>query len=602
MTKAEIADDLDEILPTRLAIKAMRDSGYKNTAYALAELIDNAVQANASVVELLCMEEREIVNERERRRIATIGILDNGEGMDAEVLRKALQFGNGTHLKDRSGIGRFGMGLPNASISQCKRVRVWTWQNGRKNALFSYLDLDEIEQTDARKVPAPRHEALPDDWARRSGSIGPSGTLVVWDRFDEHRLTWKTAKTTLEHTEVLVGRIYRKMIGEGRTSVRLRSYDDGAVAIDRLAKVNDPLYLSVNSSTSEPYHDKPMFQPFGSGEQPLKIRLEGVEHVVHVRCSYARLETVPSDGSDRGSKPYGKHAKGNVGVSVVRAGRELELDPAWSDPSDTAERWWGVEVEFPPALDEIFGVTNNKQAARTFASMAKFDGESDRHDGESYTDFRRRMREEGDPREALIEIADYVREQIGLLRTELKNQTKGSRPRDRRHRDAGSVEDQASDKFKERAAKGYTTPQDANKITDENSPAIVDDLVKKGYVQQTAVDIVNAARQFDRDIIYVHAPSEAYAFFSIEPKSALIEIVLNTEHPAYQQLVQVLEIVPEGASEKDLLARIGNASDTLRMLLAAWGRYEMEDVPNRAQIRDVRQEWGKMARDFLTKR
>ena len=34
-----------EIIPPELAVKAMRDSGYKNTAYALAELIDNSVQA-----------------------------------------------------------------------------------------------------------------------------------------------------------------------------------------------------------------------------------------------------------------------------------------------------------------------------------------------------------------------------------------------------------------------------------------------------------------------------------------------------------------------------------------------------------------------------
>jgi len=41
------------------------------------------------------------------------------------------------------------------------------------------------------------------------------------------------------------------------------------------------------------------------------------------------------------------------------------------------------------------------------------------------------------------------------------------------------------------------------------------------------------------------------------------------------------------------------ASDTLKMLFAAWARYEMEDVPNRQRIKDMRQEWGKMARIFL---
>ena len=79
------------------------------------------------MIEVLCLERRAVVNERERSRLHEIAVLDNGSGMDATTLRMALQFGNGTRLDDRSGIGRFGMGLPNASISQAARVDIWTW-------------------------------------------------------------------------------------------------------------------------------------------------------------------------------------------------------------------------------------------------------------------------------------------------------------------------------------------------------------------------------------------------------------------------------------------------------------------------------------------
>src|SRR5664279_892291 len=119
-----------DLVPTHLAVQAMRDNGYRNTAFAVAELIDNAIQAGATDIELLCCESEELVRERVRRRLKHVAVLDNGSGMDSKVLRMALQFGNGTHLKDRSGIGRFGMGLPSASISQCKLVDVWSWQNG----------------------------------------------------------------------------------------------------------------------------------------------------------------------------------------------------------------------------------------------------------------------------------------------------------------------------------------------------------------------------------------------------------------------------------------------------------------------------------------
>lgn len=58
--------------------------------------MDNAIQAGASQVELLCGERKQQVEGKRRSRIEQIAVLDNGFGMDAEVLRLALQFGNGS--------------------------------------------------------------------------------------------------------------------------------------------------------------------------------------------------------------------------------------------------------------------------------------------------------------------------------------------------------------------------------------------------------------------------------------------------------------------------------------------------------------------------
>ena len=70
---------------------------------------------------------------------------DDGCGMDALTLRRALKFGDGTRLDRKSrGIGRFGIGLPNSSISQCRRVDIWSWTNGPENAMHCYLSLDDI--------------------------------------------------------------------------------------------------------------------------------------------------------------------------------------------------------------------------------------------------------------------------------------------------------------------------------------------------------------------------------------------------------------------------------------------------------------------------
>src|SRR5687768_1996281 len=133
------------IIPQHLSIKAFRDNGYKDAAHALAELIDNSIQAGDDLpgmteVEVLCVDRVEFVEERRRRRVFEIAVLDNACGMDADILQRALQFGNGTRLdgERQEGIGRFGMGLPNASISQCRRVDVWSWIDG--NVLHTYLD------------------------------------------------------------------------------------------------------------------------------------------------------------------------------------------------------------------------------------------------------------------------------------------------------------------------------------------------------------------------------------------------------------------------------------------------------------------------------
>ena len=80
---------------------------------------------------------------------------------------------------------------------------------------------------------------------------------------------------------------------------------------------------------------------------------------------------------------------------------------------------------------------------------------------------------------------------------------------------------------------------------------------------------------------------------------SLIEIVFNRSHPAYEQLIVVLDGDTSSATDSELVTRIENASDTLRMLFASWARYEIEDIPSRDRIKDTRYEWGKMARDFL---
>jgi len=602
-TETAIEDKLDgEVIPPSLAVKAMRDSGYKNTAYALSELIDNSIQAGATSVEVFCVEKPVQINKRTRRRIAEIAVLDNGAGMDATVLRLALQFGNGTHLNDRSGIGRFGMGLPNASISQCRRVEVWTWQNGPDNAIYSFLDLDDIEAGRNRHVPTPEPRSVPSEWRDRSDEIDTTGTLIIWSKLEEYRLTWKSARATLENTETLVGRMYRKFIHEGKTDIRLVALEveDDKPTFEKRVRVNDPMYLMAPSSTPAPFDEQPMFQIWGEQHRVFSIEYDGESHSVHVRMSWARPETIPNDGTDRGHTPYGKHAGKNIGVSIVRAGRELELDGSWAIGYDPRERWWGVEVEFPPALDEVFGVTNNKQAATVFSHMSHFNWETEAEPGESYMDFKSRLEEEGDTRYLIVDIVNYIRDQLAQIRKRLQDQTKGIRGGGKRH-DAVGVEDTATAKWKARAEKGYKTESDEEHFDDEAQNALTEDLIKnKKYNEDVAREIAQAVKSRGRKLIFVTAEADSQAFFNVDIRpGGVTEIVFNTRHPAYEKLVRVLDTDISEATPSQLVNRIENASDTLKLLLAAWARYEEEDYPSREKIRDIRHEWGKMAKNFI---
>lgn len=610
MTQAEQYGSYDlvgaEIIPLRLAITAMRDSGYKNTAYALAELIDNAVQANATMVEVLCIERRELVSKRERRRLDRVAVIDNGSGMDTVTLRKALQFGNGTRLNDRSGIGRFGMGLPNASISQARRVDVWTWQNGADNAIHTYIDLEEIGKGSMRDVPDPKHEPVPGDWRGLSDGLGQSGTLVIWSNLDTDRLTWKSASHTLHNTERVVGRIYRRFIMNGSVTIRLFAKEEGSEEslYDRPAVFDDPLYLSPSPVVPEPFNEKPMFEHVF--DDPQEIEYGGEVHTVKVRYSVAKQDTVTEAGTkDRGHTKYGRHAAGNLGVSVLRAGREIMLDQGWCNGYDPRERWWGAEVEFPPSLDELFGVTNNKQAATHFSELATTEWQQLAEEGEDFIDVVNRLKEDGDPRGWLLTLADTITRNLEQLRTIIKAQGAGRRSTRRtRHNQADDVTTTVNKGWKERSKERPIEGED-KPTTQDDIDEIRSDLTDNKYYSETdAEELVGLIQEAELKVLFLEADfTNNYELFNVEMKGNVTEVTFNRQHPAFDDIFGTVAMVDEdmtNLSNEEIFGRLLRAINATKITFAAWARYEREAGLNRAQaLKKVRFDWGQIAAKFL---
>lgn len=154
-----------------MLIESMRDIGY-SLETALADIIDNSITARATTIQIFA----DIRNSESK-----IGILDDGEGMTETDLLDAMRPGsrNPRDERDRTDLGRFGLGLKTASFSQCRRLSVVTRRAGVTSA--AVWDLDFVEQHDDDwLVQIPDNPAsIP--WADK---LCESGTLVVWENLD----------------------------------------------------------------------------------------------------------------------------------------------------------------------------------------------------------------------------------------------------------------------------------------------------------------------------------------------------------------------------------------------------------------------------------
>ena len=224
----------DSLVAIDRFVLATRDSGYKGTASAVAELVDNALQAGGTRIVIR-------VEHEEGGEGLTLSVLDNGCGMDAGTLGQALRFGGSSRFNDRRGLGRYGMGLPNSSLSQALRVDVTTWQT-KHTAIASFLDVDEIAAGATVRVPRPLQTSVPG----QAVTLGlNSGTLVSWSRCD--RLDHRRPSTLERKLKSFLGRVFRHFLWGG---VEITVNGEQVLPIDPLflQKVSRPRRPRVRNS------------------------------------------------------------------------------------------------------------------------------------------------------------------------------------------------------------------------------------------------------------------------------------------------------------------------------------------------------------------
>lgn len=164
--------DLPPIAPT--LIESTRAIGYSLEA-AIADIIDNSIAAQAKKVNISFFP----------LDGAYISILDDGTGMDGDELTSAMQYGSQNPLIERKSddLGRFGLGLKTASLSQCRMLTVASRKNGRTEV--RRWDIDFVKSTGQWSLLSLDADsdlnAIPNIHALDGMA---SGTLVVWQKLD----------------------------------------------------------------------------------------------------------------------------------------------------------------------------------------------------------------------------------------------------------------------------------------------------------------------------------------------------------------------------------------------------------------------------------
>ena len=152
-------------------LKSLRGFGYSPET-ALADLVDNSISAGADNVDLSID-----WNEGDPR----IAVRDDGPGMSYDALLEGMRFGGGADKKrGPNDLGRFGLGMKTASLSQCRRLTVVSHHAGATSSMC--WDVEKVLDAnswcvEADTLPAPfEHVAIP---------TGTEGTLIALERMDE---------------------------------------------------------------------------------------------------------------------------------------------------------------------------------------------------------------------------------------------------------------------------------------------------------------------------------------------------------------------------------------------------------------------------------
>lgn len=244
-------------------ISATRHIGYSLDA-AVADLVDNSIAADAKTVDI----------DFEDSLNSYIAIIDDGDGMTPDELTSAMQYGSADPAQARSekDLGRYGLGLKTASMSQCRVMTVISKKNGEIAA--RRWDLDYIAKH--KDIVWPLLILENDEWKDLPGvevlKNRKSGTVVLWQSIDfggsYDEMTFDDEMCKMSEHLALV--FHRYIYGEdGIHKIRIRINGNAL-------KPKDPFLQYVTNGKQG--HQCKATQPLGFGKSRITLQAFTLPH------------------------------------------------------------------------------------------------------------------------------------------------------------------------------------------------------------------------------------------------------------------------------------------------------------------------------------
>lgn len=325
---------------------SLRDIGYDFVG-ALGDIVDNSVSASASRVDV------EIVFDGFKSYVL---IADDGVGMTESQLNEALRFGS-RRLYGADELGRYGLGLKTASLSQCRRVTVASRRSlSHRRIVMRTLDVDHVAATDRWEITEPPPDSAATralDWLEDC-----PGTVVIWENLDrvlpESRPQGGWARRRLDglRSKAIdhLGMVFHRFI---ERDTRLERFLEGSASGD------GTFAITVNGEKVRPWNP---FAPTELGRTELPEQLfEVAVGSQHGYVSLQRFVLPPRESFsspsefDRMSGPLRWNRQ--QGLYIYRANRLVQAG-GWSGlrAADEHTKFARAALDFQTTLDALFQI------------------------------------------------------------------------------------------------------------------------------------------------------------------------------------------------------------------------------------------------------